>query len=92
MMVFYFLMWKVDFFNVFFSSQACQQSHWKSGHKSKCKNVELCSANNLTSSGVNNRGGKKSPFIGLVPSSGTSTSRPIKQPKSVIFFLCLGER
>ncbi|XP_028777372.1 ubiquitin carboxyl-terminal hydrolase 18 [Neltuma alba] len=75
-----------------YCSQTCQQSHWNSGHKSKCKDVHLSSGNNSTQAGATNRrskasaaGGKNLSSIALVPASGTSSSRPIKHPKSVLF-------
>ncbi|KAI9118558.1 hypothetical protein K1719_010890 [Acacia pycnantha] len=75
-----------------YCSLACQHSHWKSGHMSKCKNVHLSNGNNLTQTGATNRGskasaagGKNLSSIALVPASGTSSSKPIKHPKSVLF-------
>ncbi|XP_054819269.1 ubiquitin carboxyl-terminal hydrolase 18-like [Prosopis cineraria] len=75
-----------------YCSQTCQQSHWKSGHKSKCKDVHLSSGKHSTQTGATNRGpkaslagGKHLSSIALVPACGTSSSRPIKHPKSVLF-------
>jgi hypothetical protein len=74
----------------FSSSTECQQSHWKSGHKDKCKNVGVL---NSPQNGTTNGGfkasaavGKSSNLIALVP-SGCGISRPIKKPKDVIFLL-----
>lgn len=76
-----------------FSSQECQETHWKSGHKAKCKTLHDTSAINSGQNEVTKRGskaspagGKSSPSIALIPSSGSGTSKPIKQPKDVIFF------
>lgn len=75
----------------FFSSTECQQSHWKSGHNAKCKySQEAAGALNSAQNGVTNRGGFKASRgkrsgIALVPGFGTSSSRPIKQPKDVSF-------
>ncbi|KAI9078246.1 hypothetical protein K1719_039748 [Acacia pycnantha] len=70
----------------------CQQSHWKSGLKSKCKDVHLSNGNNLTQTGETNRGskasaagGKNLSAIAPVPAFSTSSSKPIKHPKSVLF-------
>ncbi|KAK4274514.1 hypothetical protein QN277_017722 [Acacia crassicarpa] len=75
-----------------YCSLTCQQSHWKSEHKSKCKDVHLSNGNNLTLTPATNRGskasaagGKNLSSIALVPASGTSRSKPIKHPKSVLF-------
>lgn len=75
----------------FSSSTACQETHWNSGHKAKCKNYSTVSGLNSAQNGATNRGfkassagGKSSNSIALVPSCGTS--RPIKPLKDVIFF------
>lgn len=75
----------------FSSSFECQQSHWKSGHKAKCKDFRDTGALNSAQNGATNRGFKASAVGGKSPSSialvpGCGTSRPIKQPKDVIFF------
>jgi len=74
------------------SSQECQQSHWRSGHKTVCKDFREVGARSPTQNGVINRGfkssaagGKSSSSIALIPGCGT-ISRPIKQPKDVSFF------
>ncbi|RVW84208.1 Ubiquitin carboxyl-terminal hydrolase 19 [Vitis vinifera] len=70
-------------------SQTCQATHWKSGHKTKCKDFQLSGKANLADStthsgrkasgvGVNNSNG-----IALVPSSGTS--KILKQSKEILF-------
>lgn len=78
----------------FCSSQACQQSHWMSGHKTVCKNFHGTNARSSAQNGVINRGfktsaagGKGSSSIALIPDCGDGAiSRPIKQAKDVIFF------
>ncbi|KAJ1430155.1 Zinc finger, MYND-type [Sesbania bispinosa] len=67
-----------------YCSTECQQSHWRSGHKAKCKDSQSGATNGgfKASAGV----AKSSPSIALIPSCGSSgTSRPIKQPKDVLF-------
>ncbi|XP_061368081.1 ubiquitin carboxyl-terminal hydrolase 18-like [Gastrolobium bilobum] len=73
-----------------YCSRECQQSHWNSGHKTNCKDVRDTVAISLTQNGATNGGfraseaGDKSlPSVALVP--GCGTSRPIKQPKDVLF-------
>ncbi|KAL6345860.1 hypothetical protein AAG906_017619 [Vitis piasezkii] len=72
-----------------YCSQTCQATHWKSGHKTKCKDFQLSGKANLADStthsgrkasgvGVNNSNG-----IALVPSSGTS--KILKQSKEILF-------
>ncbi|KAJ9702865.1 hypothetical protein PVL29_004559 [Vitis rotundifolia] len=72
-----------------YCSQTCQATHWKSGHKTKCKDFQLSGKANLADStthsgqkasgvGVNNSNG-----IVLVPSSGTS--KILKQSKEILF-------
>ncbi|XP_057426736.1 ubiquitin carboxyl-terminal hydrolase 18-like isoform X2 [Lotus japonicus] len=74
-----------------YCSTECQQSHWKSGHNVKCKySQEATGALNSAQNGVTNRGGFKASRgkrsgIALVPGFGTSSSRPIKQPKDALF-------
>ncbi|XP_027329818.1 ubiquitin carboxyl-terminal hydrolase 18-like [Abrus precatorius] len=69
-----------------YCSQECQQSHWKSGHKTTCKDF---SAQNgaTTNRGLKASvaGSKSSTSIALIPASGATPSRPIKQPKDVLF-------
>ncbi|TKY58063.1 Ubiquitin carboxyl-terminal hydrolase 19 [Spatholobus suberectus] len=74
-----------------YCSQACQQSHWKSGHKTVCKDFHDASVRSVAQNGVTNRGfkasaagGKSSPSIALIPGCG-AISRPIKQAKDVLF-------
>jgi len=76
----------------FCSSQECQQSHWRSGHKIVCKDFHQAGARSPAQNGVINRGfkssaagGKSSSAIALIPARGT-IYRPIKQPKDVSFF------
>ncbi|KAK7261002.1 hypothetical protein RIF29_27305 [Crotalaria pallida] len=65
-----------------YCSQECQQSHWISGHKVNCKKS---AQNKATKRMALATGGGSSPSIALVPCSGSGTSRPIKQPKDVLF-------
>ncbi|KAE9585669.1 putative ubiquitinyl hydrolase 1 [Lupinus albus] len=64
-----------------YCSQECQLSHWRSGHKENCT---ISTQNEVTKHGALIAGGKK-PSIALIPSKGSRTSRPIKQPKDVLF-------
>ncbi|CAJ2675132.1 unnamed protein product [Trifolium pratense] len=74
--------------SVRYCSTECQQSHWNSGHKEKCKNVGVLNSgqNGTTNGGFKASAavGKSSNLIALVP-SGCGTSRPIKKPKDVLF-------
>lgn len=74
-----------------YCSTECQQSHWNSGHKKKCKSNSGANVFNSAPNGATNgvfkasaAGGKGSNLIALVP-SGYGTSRPIKKPKDVLF-------
>ncbi|MED6176688.1 Ubiquitin carboxyl-terminal hydrolase 19 [Stylosanthes scabra] len=76
--------------SVRYCSQACQQMHWKSEHKLKCKEVH--STMNLAQSGPPSPGFKASAVvnkstssISLVPACGREISKPIKQPKNPLF-------
>ncbi|KAJ1378103.1 Zinc finger, MYND-type [Sesbania bispinosa] len=78
--------------SVRYCSEACQQSHWKSEHKIKCKEFRSNSAINLAKTGPTNSGFKASAAvngstssIALIPECGRGTSRPIKQPKNALF-------
>ncbi|TKY74829.1 Ubiquitin carboxyl-terminal hydrolase 19 [Spatholobus suberectus] len=79
--------------SVRYCSQACQQAHWKSEHKMRCKEFQSStSAMNLAQTGLTNRGFRASAAvngstssIALIPECGRGTSRPIKQPKNVLF-------
>ncbi|CAJ1972378.1 unnamed protein product, partial [Sphenostylis stenocarpa] len=71
---------------VMYCSQECQLSHWRSGHKTVCKDFCEDSVRSSAQNGVINRGfkasaagGKSSSSIALIPSRGT-IYRPIKQP------------
>ncbi|KAL2318000.1 hypothetical protein Fmac_031876 [Flemingia macrophylla] len=75
-----------------YCSQECQQSHWKSGHKSVCKDFHDASVRSSAQFGVVNSGfktsaagSKSSSSIALIPGSGT-ISRPIKQPPKDVLF------
>ncbi|CAL0332211.1 unnamed protein product [Lupinus luteus] len=67
--------------SVRYCSQECQLSHWRSGHKENCT---VSSQNEASKRGALIAGGKK-PSIALIPSKGSGISRPIKQPKDVLF-------
>ncbi|KAG2390143.1 hypothetical protein LR48_Vigan07g247400 [Vigna angularis] len=76
---------------VLYCSQECQQSHWRSGHKTVCKDFHQAGARSPSQNGVINRGfnssaagAKSSSSIALIPARGT-IYRPIKQPKDVLF-------
>ncbi|KAG5048334.1 hypothetical protein AAZX31_04G057000 [Glycine max] len=84
--------------SVRYCSQACQQMHWKSEHKVRCKEFQGSSTSvmmNLAQTEVTNRVFKASSAavnrstctssIALIPECGRGTSRTIKQPKSVLF-------
>ncbi|KAI4316436.1 hypothetical protein L6164_024415 [Bauhinia variegata] len=71
-----------------YCSQKCQQSDWKSGHKTKCKDIHLAAELNLTqtaqASGFKaSDGGKNLSAIALVPAR--SSFRPVEQPKNGLF-------
>ncbi|XP_029126755.1 ubiquitin carboxyl-terminal hydrolase 18 isoform X2 [Cajanus cajan] len=58
----------------------------------RCKEIQSSSAVNLAQTGLTNRGSnasaavnKSTSSIALIPECGRGTSRPIKQPKSVLF-------
>ncbi|VVA11679.1 PREDICTED: ubiquitin [Prunus dulcis] len=61
-----------------YCSQKCQEKHWKSGHKTECKNT-LSNSRFKTSSG----GGKTFSGLALVPIRGIS--KHIKKPKEILF-------
>ena len=72
---------------IFFpSSHKCQEAHWKSGHKTKCKDLRPPGVNSTAGSGrkTSGLGGKSCSGIALVPAHGRGISKPIKQPKKVI--------
>ncbi|KAL4276915.1 hypothetical protein HN51_059562 [Arachis hypogaea] len=76
--------------SVRYCSQACQQMHWKSDHKLKCKEVH--STMNLAQSGPASPGfkasaavNKSTSSIALIPACGREISKPIKQPKNPLF-------
>ncbi|KAG5030882.1 hypothetical protein AAZX31_06G054500 [Glycine max] len=79
--------------SVRYCSQACQQAHWKSEHKMRCKEFQgSASVMNLDQTEVTNRVFKASAAvntstssIALIPECGRGTSRTIKQPKTVIY-------
>ncbi|KAF2302819.1 hypothetical protein GH714_008559 [Hevea brasiliensis] len=73
--------------SVRYCSTKCQEAHWKSGHKSKCKDfVSLNSTPNsksnfgLKASGV---GGRTFSGIALVPATGPT--KLVKKPRKVLF-------
>ncbi|KAE9600677.1 putative ubiquitinyl hydrolase 1 [Lupinus albus] len=67
--------------SVRYCSQECQHLDWRSGHQANCKVLAQNEANKCGALAV---AGKKPP-IALIPSKGSGTSRPIKQPKDVLF-------
>ncbi|ESW08912.1 hypothetical protein PHAVU_009G084800 [Phaseolus vulgaris] len=75
--------------SVRYCSQACQQAHWQSEHKMRCKEFQM---QGVSQTGLTNRGFKASAAvnrsttsIALIPECGRGISRPIKQPKDVLF-------
>ncbi|KAM1572762.1 hypothetical protein ACFXTI_042820 [Malus domestica] len=73
-----------------YCSTKCQEKHWKSGHKTECKDFQLSGRVNSAQNTLGNRrfktsgaGGKTSPGLALVPARGIS--RPIKMPKEILF-------
>ncbi|KAK7352614.1 hypothetical protein VNO80_18038 [Phaseolus coccineus] len=75
--------------SVRYCSQACQEAHWKSEHKMRCKEFQM---QGVSQTGLTNRGFKASAAvnrsttsIALIPECGRGISRPIKQPKDVLF-------
>ncbi|KAI9106808.1 hypothetical protein K1719_022336 [Acacia pycnantha] len=72
-----------------YCSEACQVSHWKSGHKTECKNFHQANGSNSTQIGATDVGFKASAgcknlsAVALVSAGGKS--RPIKQLKDVLF-------
>ncbi|CAL5411670.1 unnamed protein product [Camellia sinensis] len=53
------------------NSGACQTSHWKSGHKTKCKDFQLSGQVKSMQSAYMQHGRRDSSAVALVPSSGT---------------------
>ncbi|KAJ7966328.1 Ubiquitin carboxyl-terminal hydrolase [Quillaja saponaria] len=73
-----------------YCSLKCQQTDWRSGHNTKCKEFQLVSGQNSTPNMVTNSvvkasslGDRSSSAIMLRP--GRGTSKIIKQPKNVLF-------
>ncbi|PSS20979.1 Ubiquitin carboxyl-terminal hydrolase [Actinidia chinensis var. chinensis] len=66
-----------------YCSEACQRSHWNSGHKTKCKDFKLSGKVNSTQSASLQCGRRSSSSVVLVPDSRTSSF--IKQPKEILF-------
>ncbi|XP_048332475.2 ubiquitin carboxyl-terminal hydrolase 18 [Ziziphus jujuba] len=72
-----------------YCSLKCQNAHWKSGHKSECKEPdrEKAAQNAFNNRGVVKSGirGKTFSGIALVPARGSETAKLIKQPKEILF-------
>lgn len=66
-----------------YCSETCQSSHWKSGHKTKCKDFQLFGKENEWQSAAMQRGRRGLNSVALVPNSGTVNI--IKQPKEILF-------
>ncbi|XP_054797127.1 ubiquitin carboxyl-terminal hydrolase 18-like [Prosopis cineraria] len=66
-----------------YCSEACQVSHWKSGHRTKCKDFHQTNGTDSTQTGAPDSGLKNLTAITLVPARGKS--RPVKQLKGVLF-------
>ncbi|CAL5392481.1 unnamed protein product [Camellia sinensis] len=73
---------RVKGFNQNQSSGACQTSHWKSGHKTKCKDFQLSGQVKSMQSAYMQHGRRDSSVVALVPSSGTVNITIIISPKS----------
>ncbi|XP_050268164.1 ubiquitin carboxyl-terminal hydrolase 18-like isoform X1 [Quercus robur] len=70
-----------------YCSHKCQEAHWKSGHKTKCKDLRPPGVNSTAGSGrkTSGLGGKICSGIALVPAHGRGISKLIKQPKKILF-------
>ncbi|KAL7187156.1 hypothetical protein ACSBR1_037260 [Camellia fascicularis] len=66
-----------------YCSGACQTSHWKSGHKTKCKDFQLSGQVKSMQSAYMQHGRRDSSAVALVPSSGTVNIT--KQSKEILF-------
>ncbi|KAL6985113.1 ubiquitinyl hydrolase 1 [Sarracenia purpurea var. burkii] len=66
-----------------YCSEQCQKSHWKSGHKTKCKDFQLSGKVNTSQPASMQRGRIGSSSVALVPDSGTTNI--IKQSKEILF-------
>lgn len=73
-----------------YCSPTCQQIHWKAGHKTKCKDFQARRNTDDCETAITHRDSKTSTIgsknfsaISLVPSH--RTSKPIKQPKDILF-------
>ncbi|KAL7187318.1 hypothetical protein ACSBR1_037393 [Camellia fascicularis] len=64
-------------------SGACQTSHWKSGHKTKCKDFQLSGQVKSMQSAYMQHGRRDSSAVALVPSSGTVNIT--EQSKEILF-------
>ncbi|KAA8521428.1 hypothetical protein F0562_012080 [Nyssa sinensis] len=66
-----------------YCSEACQSSHWRSGHKTKCKDFQLSGKlNSMQSASMQNRC-RSSNAVALVPASGTT--KTLKQLEKILF-------
>ncbi|KAM0968015.1 hypothetical protein ACFX13_016748 [Malus domestica] len=73
-----------------YCSSKCQEKHWKSGHKTECKDFQPSGRVNSAQNTLTNRrfktsgvGGKTFPGLALVPAHGIS--KRIKKPKEILF-------
>ncbi|XP_059645667.1 ubiquitin carboxyl-terminal hydrolase 18-like [Cornus florida] len=65
-----------------YCSKACQVSHWRSGHKTKCKDFQLLGkVNSMQSESMQHR--RRGCAVALVPGSGTN--KTLKQLKKILF-------
>ncbi|KAJ9184134.1 hypothetical protein P3X46_007905 [Hevea brasiliensis] len=73
--------------SVRYCSVKCQEAHWKSGHKSKCKDfVRVNSTQNSKSSfGLKASGIEGGAFSGIAPVPANGTTKLIKKPRKVLF-------
>ncbi|XP_059658289.1 ubiquitin carboxyl-terminal hydrolase 18 [Cornus florida] len=66
-----------------YCSEACQSSHWRSGHNKKCKDLQLSGRVKTVQSASMQCGRKSSPAVALVPASGAT--KTLKLSKEILF-------
>ncbi|KAA8525814.1 hypothetical protein F0562_007669 [Nyssa sinensis] len=66
-----------------YCSEACQSSHWRFDHKTKCKEFQLTGKVNSMQSASMQHGCKGSTAVALIPAAGTT--KPLKQSKKILF-------
>ncbi|KAA8519383.1 hypothetical protein F0562_013639 [Nyssa sinensis] len=68
---------------VHYYSEACQSSHWRSEHKTKCKDFQLSGKLNSMQSASTQHRCRSSTLVALVPASGTT--KTLKQLEKILF-------